>query len=198
MMIFHLRVFLSLENCVFIEVMNFHPRDQISFNWGGKIKLITFVYRPQITKVINLRSWWWIFWSQWHIFIFYHNDIFHFTNFYRIFSKVRTFHKSHGISSKCWLQPHQKLAYHWQPYKSFTKHKFLLLHNKVWFKWTLQNLSIFGNFAEPKCLGISKRLNDRSPKLLRDICFYFYTIEFDSNELYKICQFFAILPSPNA
>ena len=103
MMIFYLRVFLSLENCVFIEVMDFHLRDQISLNWGGKIKLITFVYRSQITKVINLRSWWWIFWSQWHIFIFYHNDIFHFTNFYRIFSKVRTFHKSHGISSKCWL-----------------------------------------------------------------------------------------------
>ena len=96
------------------------------------------------------------------------------------------------------LQPHQKLAYHWHHYKTFTKHKFLLLHNKVWFKWTLQNLSIFGNFAVPKCLGISKRLNDRSPKLLQKIYFYFYTIKFDSNELYKSRKFFAILPSPKA
>ena len=72
----------------------------------------------------------------------------------------------------------KKLAYHWQHDNTFTKHKFLLLHNKVWFKWTLQNLSIFGNFAVPKCLGISKRLNDRSLKLLQNIYFYFYKKSF--------------------
>ena len=39
--------------------------------------------------------------------------------------------------------------------------------------------NLFGKFAIPKGLGISKRLIGRSPKLLPNIYFYFYTIEFD-------------------
>ena len=50
---------------------------------------------------------------------------------------------------------------------------FLLLHNKVWFKWTLQKSSVFGNFAVTKGLGMINRHNDRSPKLLQNIYFYF-------------------------
>ena len=64
--------------------------------------------------------------------------------------------------------------------------------------------SYYFNFAQVVYRGVAadaprlKRLNDRGPKLLRNIYFYFYTIEFDSNELYKSCQFLAILPSPKA
>ena len=57
-------------------------------------------------------------------------------------------------------------------------------------------MSIFGNFAVPKGFGITKRLNDSGPKLLRNIYFYFYTIEFDSNELYKSHQFFGDFAIP--
>ena len=63
----------------------------------------------------------------------------------------------------------------------FRKYLSLLLHKIVWLKWavqkssiTVQKLSIFGNFAVPKGLGMVKRLNDRSSKLLGNNLFYFY------------------------
>ena len=54
----------------------------------------------------------------------------------------------------------------------------------------------FWQFCCPQRLRHIKKLNDRSPKILRNIYFNFCTIVFDSNHLYKSCQFLTVLPSP--